>query len=470
MRYQRHQSAVVLASVVTVLAFLATTVYTQYRLTTVDEVSSTIASNAVPSLEYLGRSLVRVQALRRMLADAVAAPPAPADTVPAARTELEALHRDIGGYLRLTPLHGEDDLWNATRRDLDQAETATQAVIDAVDRADGSAPVLFRTRLMPALDRATDTMRAAMDFDVKESERLAREVGDVRRATTRTIIVFDAVATGIAALLALLALRAARDHDRLLQTHNSLLSDRVVELDRFAGRVAHDILSPLDTVGMGLSLLAPSAGPGGQLYVERSQRALQRVKQLVDGLLRFARSGARTDGDGHSSVDAVLKSLALDYAEAAKAASIEIVVEPSERIDAACSAAVLTSIVQNLVSNAIKYMGTSAVRRITLAASADGTRVSVMVGDSGPGMSDDVRAHMFEPFVRGDHAEITGIGLGLATVKRLVEAHAGSVEVESTIGLGTRIRVQLPLAATSRVSASTAAAAAPRRDQGDPIS
>ena len=79
MRYQRHQSAVVLASVVTVLAFLATTVYTQYRLTTVDEVSSTIASNAVPSLEYLGSSLVRVQALRRMLADAVAAPPAPAD-------------------------------------------------------------------------------------------------------------------------------------------------------------------------------------------------------------------------------------------------------------------------------------------------------------------------------------------------------------------------------------------------------
>ena len=206
------------------------------------------------------------------------------------------------------------------------------------------------------------------------------------------------------------------------------------------------------------------------MYVERSQRALQRVKQLVDGLLRFARSGARTDGDGHSSVDAVLKSLALDYAEAAKSASIEIVVEPSERIDAACSAAVLTSIVQNLVSNAIKYIGTSAVRRITLAASADGTRVSVMVGDSGPGMSDDVRAHMFEPFVRGDHAEITGIGLGLATVKRLVEAHAGSVEVESTIGLGTRIRVQLPLAATSRVSASTAAAAAPRRDQGDPIS
>jgi signal transduction histidine kinase len=445
MRFERHQSAVVLASVLTVLAFVGITVYTQYRLTAVDHVSSTIATNAVPSLEYLGRSLVRLQTLRPLIADAVGASSAPAETVPLARAELQALQSDIDGYLRLTPLHGEDELWNATRRDLDGAETAAHQVLEAVERADGSAPARFRTEFVPALDRAAGTMRAAMDFDVKESERLAREVGDVRRTTSRTITILDAVATGIAGLLALLALQSARDHDRLLQAHNALLSDRVTELDRFAGRVAHDILSPLDTVGMGLALVTPSADAGARAHIERSQRALQRVKQLVEGLLRFARSGVRTDADGQAAVDAVLKNVALDYADAARAAGIEIVVESSERIDAACSVAVLTSIVQNLVSNAIKYMGDSPARWVRVSARAGATRVSVEVADSGPGIPADVQAHMFDPFVRGPHAEIGGIGLGLATVKRLAEAHGGLVEVESTVGVGTRIRVQLPL-------------------------
>lgn len=458
MRYERHQSAVVLASVVTVLAFLATTVYTQRRLMTVDAVSTTIASNAVPSLQYLGRSLVRVQTIRQSVADAVANRSAPSDALPHARAELEALHRDIELYLRLTPLHGEDDLWRATRRDLDRAEGATRQVLEAVERADGSAPDVFRTQLVPALDEATETMRAAMDFDLKESERLAREVGDVRRATTRTIIVLNAVATAIAAVLGVLALWAAREHDRLSKAHNALLSDRVTELDRFAGRVAHDILSPLDTVGLGLALVAPSADAQGRQHIERSQRALQRVKQLVDGLLRFARSGARTDGDARSRADVVLTNVAIDYGDTGKAAGIEILVEPSGPIEVACSAAVLTSIVQNLVSNAIKYMGDSAIRRISLAATADAARAFVAINDTGPGIPADLRAHMFEPFVRGPHVEISGIGLGLATVKRLVEAHDGLVEIDSTVGAGTRIRIQLPLAGTSSAPAN----------QGDP--
>lgn len=460
MRYERHQSAVVLASVITVLAFVATTVYTQYRLTAVDQVSSMIATNAVPSVEYLGRSLVRVQALRRLVSDAVGNPIS-LETATQASAELEALHHDIEAYLELTPLHGEDDLRNATRRDLDDAESATRRVLQAIERGDGTAPVLFRTEVVPALDRAAATMRTTLDFDVNESERLAREVGDVRRATTRSIIVLDAASTGIAAFLALLALWAARDHDRLLQAHNTLLSERVTELDHFAGRVAHDILSPLDTVGMGLALVAPSTDPERRAHIERSQRALQRVKQLVDGLLRFARSGARPDGTARTSVDAVLKNVALDYAEAARAAGVEIVVEPSPPIEAACSAAVLTSIVQNLVSNAIKYMGESAVRRVTLSATSNGTHARVMIADSGPGIADEVRPRIFEPFTRGTHAGVSGFGLGLATVKRLVEAHGGHVDVESTAGAGTRILVQLPLASTS-TPANTANASATR--------
>lgn len=91
-------------------------------------------------------------------------------------------------------------------------------------------------------------------------------------------------------------------------------------------------------------------------------------------------------------MDAVLKNVALDYAGAAGAAGVEIVVESSEPIHVACSAAVLTSIIQNLVSNAIKYMGESPVRRVSLSATTLGGRASVEVIDSGPGIPAEVQA------------------------------------------------------------------------------
>jgi signal transduction histidine kinase len=77
------------------------------------------------------------------------------------------------------------------------------------------------------------------------------------------------------------------------------------------------------------------------------------------------------------------------------------------------------------------------------------------VEDTGPGIPPELEATLFEPFVRGPHEQVTGTGLGLATVKRLVESHAGRVDVQSQPGAGTVFRIDLPLAPMAAVEGLT---------------
>jgi two-component system sensor histidine kinase HydH len=68
----------------------------------------------------------------------------------------------------------------------------------------------------------------------------------------------------------------------------------------------------------------------------------------------------------------------------------------------------------------------------------------IEVEDTGPGILSEIEATLFEPFVRGPHENVNGTGLGLATVKRLVESHRGRVGVQSQLGVGTLFWAELP--------------------------
>ena len=113
-------------------------------------------------------------------------------------------------------------------------------------------------------------------------------------------------------------------------------------------------------------------------------------------------------------------------------------------VSAACNRGVLTSVVSNLMRNAEKYMSDSPVRRITLRVAESGPLVRVEVEDTGPGVAPEIREAIFEPYVRADGATQPGLGLGLATVKRLCVAHGGEVGVRSTLGQGSTFWFTLP--------------------------
>jgi signal transduction histidine kinase len=111
----------------------------------------------------------------------------------------------------------------------------------------------------------------------------------------------------------------------------------------------------------------------------------------------------------------------------------------------------LSHCLTNLISNAVKYggdgrwLGIGAVRLTDDA----GEFVEIRVSDRGRGIDEDELPHIFEPFYRGQRArsdQIHGTGMGLNVVKRIVEAHAGTIAVESEPGAGTNFRLRIPVA------------------------
>jgi signal transduction histidine kinase len=444
MRFERHHSALIVASLVTVASFVGATVYTQNRLVRLDALSSTIETNAVPSTEYLSRAAVRLTRLSQLLDDGgTGRLRAPAEA--AAAREVDALDADVSAYLKLSPLAGENQFWASLRTDVFSAVQLVRAALDQEAHGVASADLGSGGRVDEALDRAVRTVLATLSFDIRQSEKMARDVRDVRLATLHMIIVLDGLSTAIAIVAVVIAYRASRRHDELLNEHNALLTARVTELDRFAGRVAHDVLSPLGTISSALALLGQSAEEPSRPYINRSSRALERVQQLVQALLTFARSGARPDPAARCSVNAVLGSIVADSVEPAEKQNIDIAVQTSGLVMVPCSIGVITSIVQNLVRNAIKYMGDRPVKRVVVRVRALERVARLEVEDTGPGIPPEAQQAIFEPFVRVARSQVAGTGLGLATVKRLVEAHGGRLGVRSKPDAGSLFWVELPL-------------------------
>jgi signal transduction histidine kinase len=104
---------------------------------------------------------------------------------------------------------------------------------------------------------------------------------------------------------------------------------------------------------------------------------------------------------------------------------------------------------RNLIENAVKYGGSWVGISAAAAPTRNGPGVEIAVADRGPGIPADEIAHIFDPFFRGRQAiqdQVHGTGLGLNLVKRIVEAHGGSLRVESSPGQGAKFVVRLPAA------------------------
>jgi signal transduction histidine kinase len=175
-------------------------------------------------------------------------------------------------------------------------------------------------------------------------------------------------------------------------------------------------------------------------------RAGDRMNRLIQDLLDVKRLE-----NGRLAVDARPVSAVVLLAEAAEmlrplatAAALELVLETSPQLPTvSADHHRVQQVLSNLVGNAIKF--TPKGGRVTIHGSRVNEEVLIAITDTGPGIAPEQLPHIFGQFWQGSRTDRRGIGLGLAIAKGIVEAHAGRIWVESTIGAGSSFFFTLPV-------------------------
>lgn len=297
----------------------------------------------------------------------------------------------------------------------------------------------------------------AAESHASEAGALASRIQQLRRESIVFGAIFSALVIVVATVGAALIWRTSNRASRMRAAYVNVMEQRAAELELFAGRVAHDIRSPLSAVRLGLELVDRRGDASVHEPVARGFAALARADRIVEGLLSFAKAGAPVGHGILTSVSDEVRGVVEQLAEDARRAGVSLVVEPLPPVAIECREGILSSILTNLVGNAIKYMGDAARRRVEVRVQASNGWVRVEVADTGPGVSAAQSERIFEPWFRGHASDsISGLGLGLATVRRLVQAHGGRVGLEPTPGGGATFWFELPIAAevpSARLSA-----------------
>ncbi len=235
--------------------------------------------------------------------------------------------------------------------------------------------------------------------------------------------------------------------------------------DTFVASVSHELRTPLTSILGYLELIGDSAGELSaehRRFLRVVDRNADRLLRVVDDLLLVAQVDAGAIELDLVAVDvAGLVDDAIEVARPqATAAGLELVTEVATSAMLHGDRARLGQILDNLISNAVKF--TPAGGHVTLRAFAHDDDVVLEVCDDGAGMSAREQEQLFQRFYRtpaaSEHA-IQGTGLGLTIVRALVEAHGGTVSVTSATGAGTTFRIALP-AGDDRAAPSAALPAA----------
>jgi signal transduction histidine kinase len=166
---------------------------------------------------------------------------------------------------------------------------------------------------------------------------------------------------------------------------------------------------------------------------------------MVEDLLAFSRLGRR-DEQVSTAAAASVRGTIDDFSErlAADGITLEVALEADATV--ACSESLFRQVVSNLVGNALKFVKARDERRVQVRLQSRDDVCQLEVQDTGPGIPADAISRIFDPFFRVPGSEAPGSGLGLAIVRRIVDAHDGSVTVQSMLGQGSTFRVVLPSA------------------------
>jgi two-component system sensor histidine kinase HydH len=232
------------------------------------------------------------------------------------------------------------------------------------------------------------------------------------------------------------------------------------ELSKLTGELAHEIKNPLSTIKINLKLAAeelesPDLADSGRIDTERDsqkfkralrkiaiiQKETDRLEQILDGFLRYvSRPELRL---ANVNINELLSDMVDFYSPQAYSHSITIRQGlSSEPLVCKVDAGMLKQVVLNLFINAQQAMNSGG--ELMIRTSRQKENAVIQISDTGRGIAADKLPDLFKPYCS---FRPSGTGLGLATAKRIVEAHNGTITVDSEQGKGTLFTIKLPLRA-----------------------
>ncbi|MBI5503443.1 MAG: hypothetical protein HY899_01470 [Deltaproteobacteria bacterium] len=219
------------------------------------------------------------------------------------------------------------------------------------------------------------------------------------------------------------------------------------DLAAFAYSVSHDLRTPLRTIDGFSQLVIESAG--GRLeatereHLDTVRNAAQRMGLLIDAVLRLSRLGQHEVQRQRVDLSAIARAVAADLGSAEPDRKVVFCIEDTPPLNA--DPVLLRNVVQNLLDNAWKYTAKTDGARIEFGAESGDGEVIYYVRDNGAGFEMAAAGKLFDAFQRlHDPHEFEGTGIGLATVRRILQLHGGQVWAEATVGGGAVFRFTVP--------------------------
>jgi signal transduction histidine kinase/CheY-like chemotaxis protein len=230
------------------------------------------------------------------------------------------------------------------------------------------------------------------------------------------------------------------------------LADAIFTKNTILGTISHELKTPLQTIISSIDLLVKRMeNERDRAVVDRLTSAAARLEAQMEDLTDYARLGAGKLELRRMVFDPgeLLERVVDEFKAQAANSGLDLVLRRKRRVvQVASDARRFEQIATNLITNAIKYTPNGRIQVTMDLVSADGDKLNLIVEDTGPGISPEKLPALFEPFTQLDQSrtrKYDGAGMGLAIVRRLVDLFGGTIQVQSTVGRGTRFEVVMPV-------------------------